>query len=615
LLRNIRRILRYLRPQWHLALGAALVLVASGLVELLSPWPLKLLVDHVLGSQPLPSALRQMFDPSHGRTPLLVVAVAAGFAVALIENGLSVLNDYLHTAFGLRMGLDLRCDLFQHAQRLSLAFHDRRHSSMLIYAINAQADGVSGLITTILGLLQSAITLGGMFWIVWNMDRLLALLSMVVLPVLGYLVRYYATRIQSRLMSVRDMEGALLALVHEAISMQRVILAFGREPYEHQRFCEQGRKAVGARVGITVRQTLFALAVNMTTAAGAALVLGFGAYRALRGELTIGQLLVVMSYVQMVYRPLENITHGLGSLQDRLIAMRIIFDLLDTPPEITESPMARPVERVRGRVSFENVGFAYQGREDTLRNISFEARPGTTVAIVGPTGAGKTTLVSLLPRFYDPQQGRILLDGIDIRELMLRSLRDQVSIVLQEPLLFSDTVAENIRYGRLEAGEDEIVEAARAANAHDFISRLPNGYQTELGERGVQLSGGERQRICLARAFLRNAPILILDEPTSAVDSRTEAVILEALERLMAGRTTFLIAHRLSTIRQADVILVLDRGRLVQAGTHADLMACDGLYRQLWEMQVAGADAGTQLSGARTESSEFDGQWPDGQAE
>jgi ABC-type multidrug transport system fused ATPase/permease subunit len=386
-------------------------------------------------------------------------------------------------------------------------------------------------------------------------------------------------------MYVRNMECESLSIVHESISMLRVIIAFGREDHEYRRFREQGERAIDGRVRLTVHQTLFTLAVNMTTAAGTALVLWIGASHVLAGRLQLGQLLVVMAYIASVYKPLEAITHTAGTLQEKLVNLRLAFHLLGTQPEIADAPAAITVGRARGEVILDNVHFSYQGRVDTLSGISFEARAGQVIAIVGPTGAGKTTLVSLVPRFYEQRCGQILLDGIDTRQITLRSLREQISLVLQEPLLFSGTIADNIRYGRLEATMEEVVEAARNANAHDFIMRLPNQYETELGERGAKISGGERQRVCIARAFLKDAPLLILDEPTSAIDSKTEAVILDALDRLMVGRTTFLIAHRLSTVRKADQILVMDGGRLVERGTHDELLRRGGLYKQLHDLQ------------------------------
>jgi len=484
------------------------------------------------------------------------------------------------------MVLDFRSELFQHAQRLSLAFHDQKRSGMLIYAINGQGDAVAALVMVIPSLGQSLITLVGMCWILFRIDWLLALLAMAVTPFMFFSLRYYATHIQDRLWRVKGLEGESLAIVHEAISMLRIIVAFGREPHEHRRFREQGLRAVDARVDVTVRQTVFSLAVNMTTAAGTAAVLWLGATRVLQSRLLLGDLYFILAYIAAVYRPLETIANTIGRLQDNLISLRVAFEVLDTKPEIVEVAHPKRLEMCQGEVTFENVCFHYQGRVDTLKNVSFRAGAGQRLAIVGPTGAGKTTLISLLPRFYDAISGRILIDGIDVQQLTLKSLRQQISMVLQEPLLFSGTIAENIRYGRLEAGDDEIMEAARAANAHEFILRLPKQYETELGERGAKLSGGERQRLCVARAFLKDAPILILDEPTSAIDSKTEAVILEALDRLMVGRTSFMIAHRLSTVHHVDLMLVLDQGRLVQLGKPDELLLQDGLYRQLHEVQT-----------------------------
>jgi ABC-type multidrug transport system fused ATPase/permease subunit len=368
--------------------------------------------------------------------------------------------------------------------------------------------------------------------------------------------------------------------------MLRVVVAFGREDYEHRRFRQQGERTVDKRVKLTVRQTMFSLGVNTITAAGSAAVLGFGGWRVMQGSLTPGELLVVLSYIAAVYKPLETISTTVGSLQEIFVSLEASFGLLNTPVEIKDTPGAQPLRHCEGEVKFEGVSFTYKDRQRTLEDVNFEVKPGQVVGIVGPTGAGKTTLVSLLPRFYEATHGRILLDGRDIRDITLKSLRDNFSIVLQEPLLFSGTIGENIRYGRLEAAHEEIIAAAEAANAHDFIMRLPHQYETRLGERGAKLSGGERQRIAVARAFLRDAPILILDEPTSSIDTKTEVVILDALERLMQGRTTFMIAHRLSTVRHADLLLVIQNGRIVERGTHESLMQREGVYRQLYEMQT-----------------------------
>jgi len=367
--------------------------------------------------------------------------------------------------------------------------------------------------------------------------------------------------------------------------MLRVVRSFGRERDEHRKFLRQGRIAVDQRVKLTVRQNLYTLGVQTITALGTAAVLAFGAWHVIQGKITIGELVVLLSYIASAYQPLQQISSAVAELNNDFVHFTMSVRLLDAEPEVREAPDAVELPRSRGHVKVEHLSFAYQGRRHTIRDVSFEVLPGQRIAVVGPTGAGKTTLISLLIRFYEPQDGRILIDGIDLRKLKLGSLRDQISVVLQEPLLFTGTLADNIRYGRLDASLDEVMAAARAANAHDFISRLPKGYDTEVGERGADVSGGERQRVCLARAFLKDAPILVLDEPTSAIDSKTEGVILDTLDELMVGRTSFLVAHRLSTVRRADRILVLSGGRLVEQGTHEELLEAEGLYHELYEAQ------------------------------
>jgi ABC-type multidrug transport system fused ATPase/permease subunit len=383
--------------------------------------------------------------------------------------------------------------------------------------------------------------------------------------------------------------------------MLRVIIAFGRESHEYHRFRRQGEEAVNARVRLTVRQTAFSLMVTMLTATGTALVLGFGAVAVLHRRMTAGELLVVMGYVASMYQPLQQISNTVSSLQEQFITLRGALRLLDTEPDVQDRPGAHDLAWTSGHVTFHKVWFSYSGRRGTLRDICFDAPEGSRVAIVGPTGAGKSTVLSLIARFHDPRDGLVLLDGHDVRDLTLASLRSHISVVHQEPLLFSASLRENIRYGRLEATDAEVEGAARAANAHDFITALPKGYDTEIGERGARMSGGERQRIAVARAFLKDAPILILDEPTSAIDSRTEAVILTALERLMEGRTTFMVAHRLSTISHCDLVLVVNDGRVVEQGSHEDLLALGGLYTELHEAQT-GARRGRAAASVSSDS-------------
>jgi len=583
----IPRLFPFLRPYRGLVVGSIGLTAFSVVVSLAQPWPLAFMVDNVIAGQPPPAIVTQIIG-THDRYTLLVFAALAGLIIVVFGNAVGVLHEYVNTKLHQRFVLDFRSDLFEHAQRLSVSYHDATPTGQITNQINALPDQAGDLMIGIPPLVQSAVTLVGMFVIAIKLDPFLALLSLTVVPVIYYSVGMYNARILPRLQRVRGLEWQTMSIVFEALAMLRVIAAFAREPHEFRRFRTQGVTAADARVKLTVRQTLFSLVVNTWTAVGTALVLGVGAFHVLNAQISIGELLVFLSYIAAVYGPLETISSSIGSMQQQLVSVQGAFYLRDAVPDISDAPDAIELPNPQGAVDFDHVNFAYRGRPQTLTDVTFSARPGQRIAIVGQTGAGKTTLVSLIKRFHDVQSGRVLVDGIDVRKLKVRSLREQVSVVLQEPELFSGTIADNIRYGWLEAKLPEIMEAAKAANAHDFIERLPKAYDTELGEGGAQLSVGERQRICVARAFLKDAPILILDEPTSSIDSMTEAVILDSLDRLSTGRTTFVIAHRLSTIRHADLILVMTDGQVVERGTHEQLLAAGGLYRQLHDVQTQG---------------------------
>jgi ATP-binding cassette subfamily B protein len=579
--RDFTRLFPYLRKYKALALASVSMIGAGSVAALIAPWPLAILLDTVLGNKPLPAILGPVLGGKSTYT-LLVFAVLFGLVVTAGEHGLAVADNYVNTKLEQRIILDFRSDLFQHAQRLSLAFHDETAKGTLMFKLSNEADAAGTIVVAIPALIQAVVTVVLMLVISFRIDPVLAAISLGVVPCIYCSAGFYTKRIQPRVYHVRNLEGQTLSIIYEAMSMLRVVVSFGREGHEYSRFRRQGETAVGARVGLTVRQTIFSLAVSMITALGTAAVLGIGAYQALHHQLTAGELMVILGYVGAMYRPLEQISGTFTSLQQTFIGFRYALDLLDTEPEVKDAPDAVSIGQVKGRVTFEGVDFAYKGRPSTVKDISFDVAPGSQVAIVGPTGAGKTTLVSLMMRFYDPDRGRILLDGLDLRDVTLRSLREQISVVLQEPLLFSGTIYDNIRYGRLDATEEQVIAAARAANAHDFIEQLPDSYRNTIGEGGATLSGGERQRICVARAFLKDAPVLILDEPTSSIDSKTEAVILDSLDVLMEGRTSFMIAHRLSTVRHAGLILVLSGGRIVEQGTHYELIRKAGLYSQLW---------------------------------
>lgn len=639
--RDFPRVVPYVRRYWALLAASVAMIGASAAVGVVAPWPLAIVIDHVLGHRPLPSILRPLLGHS-GRYLVLALATSAGLVMTMLAHGLTVVENYVSTKLEQRTTVDFRSDLFSHAQRLSLSFHDRMPTGGLMYRINEQANALGQIVVAFPPLAQGLLMLVGMFAISYEIDSELALLALTAVPFVYYSIGSYAKRVEPRIYKVRNLEGQSLSIIYEAMSMLRVTIAFGRERHEYHRFRSQADRAVDARVQLTVRQTLFSLAIGTITAAGTSLVLGIGALHVIEHKLTVGELVVLLGYIAAIYQPLQQISYTMSTLQQQFVGLRSVLELLELDADISDAPDAAEVDRAAGAVSFEDVVFVYRSpaleklkqdrlaaraagaqtarssplrqrrwtradaaeteamfdlaglesseREPALKGISFDVPPGRRVALVGPTGAGKSTLVGLIPRFYDVAEGAVCVDGVDVRRLTLRSLRRQISIVHQEPLLFAGSIYDNIRYGREDATDDDVLAAAQAANAHEFVSRLPNGYQTEIGERGAQLSGGERQRICVARAFLKDAPILILDEPTSSIDSQTEAVILEALDRLMEGRTTFLVAHRLATIRGADLILVMSDGEIVERGTHDELLAQNGLYSVLWGTQTGVLD-------------------------
>lgn len=584
--KSLPRVSPYLKPYRRGLWGVLALTIFTAVFGLAEPWPLAIILNEVLKDTEPTGAVRSIFGSDPTIWVVLVSMVTLRFLIIAVGNGFTVLNHYLSSKIEQNMVLDLRSDLFAHAQRLSLTFHDERQTGMLMSQINVQAAAVGNIVMVVPPIAESMLTLVGMLVIATLIDWQLALLSLLVIPFLYWSFGIYGRHIVPRLQDVQSLEWRSLSIVHEAMSMLRVIVTFGREDYEHRRFREQGQTAVDERVKLTVSQSLYTLGVQTATAAGTSLVLGFGAWHVIQGKISVGELIVMLTYIASVYQPLEQLSLTIGTINEQLVQFNASLSLLDTEPEVTEKPDAVQLGRALGRIEADGVSFTYQGRKATLADITFDAHPGERIAVVGRTGAGKSTLMSLLVRFYDPHTGRIAIDGTDLRDLKLESLRDQISVVLQEPLLFSGTIEDNIRYGKLDASKEEVIAAARAANAHDFISGLPMGYGTMIGERGAQISGGERQRVCVARAFLKDAPILILDEPTSSIDSKTERVILDALDDLMVGRTSFMIAHRLSTVRHADQILVIDQGRIVERGTHDELVRDGKIYRQLHEAQT-----------------------------
>jgi ABC-type multidrug transport system fused ATPase/permease subunit len=580
------RIRPYLAPYRRTLIWVIVLTFFAAGLGLAEPWPLAIILNNVLHDENPTGIVAAIYGPNPTLWVVLTSMLLLRFFIVVIGNGFTVWNHYLGARTEQNMVLDLRSDLFRHVQRLSLTFHDQRQTGALMSQINLQASAIGNIVMVIPPIIEATVTLGGMLVIATLIDWELALLSLIVVPVLYWSFGIYGRHIVPRIQEVQRLEWRSLSIVHEAMSMLRVIVTFGREDHEHQKFREQGQAAVDERVKLTVSQSMYTLGVQTATAAGASLIMGFGSWHVIQGKLSIGELIVLLTYIVSVYQPLEQISGTVGMVHEQLVQFDASLQLLDKEPEVNEKPDAVDLGRSTGRVNARGVSFTYPGRNNTLLDVSFEARSGERIAIVGHTGAGKSTLMSLLIRFYDPKVGRIEIDGVDLRDLKLASLREQISVVLQEPLLFSGTIEENIRYGKLDATPEEVIAAAQAANAHEFISGLPKAYDTILGERGAQISGGERQRICVARAFLKDAPILILDEPTSSIDSKTEGVILDALDDLMEGRTSFMIAHRLSTVRHADQILVLSEGRIVERGTHDDLVLQDGTYQLLHKAQT-----------------------------
>jgi ATP-binding cassette, subfamily B, bacterial len=572
----IGRILREARPfRWRVGGIFATDLLGTP-VLLLTPIPLKIVVDNVVGDQPLPGIVtallpRMLTDSTMG---VLVLAVLLQVVVVALAQ-LQAHSLYVQQlATGERMTLQFQARLFAHVQRLSFNFHDRRGTADSIYRIKYDAPSLQWVtIFGVLPLISAGVMLVSMVVVLAAMEWRLALIALVVCPVLLVLFDYYRKRVRGRYKEAKELESSALAIVQEVITAVRVVKAFGREDAEQERFVSKSTEGLQVRVRLAIREGLFAAGVAVTTATGTALVLYVGVRSVLGGTLTVGALLVALTYVANVYKPLQQISKQLAALQENLASAERAFSLLDETPDPIDRPDAVAVDRVSGHIEVRDASFEYEAGRPVLEDISLEILPGERIGMRGRTGAGKTTLLSLIVRFVDPTNGVVLLDGKDIRDYRLADVREQFAIVLQEPVLFSSTIADNIAYARPGATHEEIVAAATAANAHDFIAALPDGYATKVGERGMTLSGGERQRLSLARAFLRDAPILILDEPTSSVDVGTEAQIMDAMFRLMEGRTTIMIAHRLSTLEHCDRTVHLQAGRIVDTVIHAERMS------------------------------------------
>jgi ATP-binding cassette, subfamily B, bacterial len=586
--------LSFLRPyRRQVSLLTVLLLAEIGL-SALAPWPLAVVIDHVLGGKPFQGGITpwptidaylsqaKAALTHNNQLAFLVVVVIAGVVLQVVKELVSAYGTQVQVDTGQRMVYALRSRLFQHLTALGLHHHITTSTADAVYRVDVDAYAIENLVMSgVFPLATSIASLAVMFGVLLYINVTIALWSLAVVPFLYLCLRYYTSTLVNREERVKELESKLIERLYETFGAMRLVKSFAREPHELQRYSQAGEKTMDARIAITWQQSAFAVAVSAITILGTALVVIIGGMLVMRGTLTVGRLYVVINYLAAVYGPLSAIAHTTGQLQSALAGAKRVRAMFALMPETVDPPDAVPANAIHGDVRFENVGFVYPDGTSVLHDITFSAKPGEMVALVGLTGAGKTTLVSLIPRFYDATAGRVLVDGVDVRRYRVRALRERIGIVLQEPVLFSGTIADNLRYGRLDATPVEIEKAARAAHAHEFVSRLPQGYDTEIAEAGGGLSGGERQRLSVARAILKNAPILILDEPTSSLDAISEEIVFAALRRLRAGRTTIVIAHRLSTVRDADRILVLDGGHIAAQGRHEDLLKSSQLYRRM----------------------------------
>ena len=581
--------LQYLQPYRGRVAVLSVLLISEIVLGALQPWPLAIVIDYVLtpiaaGGKTFPGWIQPAIASfTHGSQFMLLVSVVVlGVVLQVVNQFVSAYGTQVQVDTGQRMVYDLRGRLFSHLTALGLNHHITTSTADAVYRVDVDAYAIENLVMSgLFPLATSTIALTVMFGWLFYMNVTIALLSLTVVPFLYLCLRFYTKTLVSREERVKELEAKLLGRLYETFGAMKLVKSFAREAYELLRYKNNGVKTMDARIAITWQQSLFSVVVSTITILGTALVVIVGGNYVMTGRLTIGQLTVVISYLAAVYGPLSAIAHTTGQLQGALAGTKRVRAMFALVPETVEAPDAIDAVDIKGDIRVEDVGFTYPNGMRVLHDISFEAKPGEVVALVGLTGAGKTTLVSLIPRFYDPTVGRVTIDGVDVKHYRVRSLREKIAIVLQDPVLFAGTIADNLRYGRLDATDEEVEQAARAAHAHDFIARLPNGYQTEIAQAGGTLSGGERQRLSVARAILKNAPILILDEPTSSLDSISEEIVFAALRRLRAGRTTIVIAHRLSTVRDADRILVLDGGEIAAQGRHEDLLKSSQLYRRM----------------------------------
>jgi subfamily B ATP-binding cassette protein MsbA len=582
-----------LRPhRWPLFFGF-LAVTGEAIANLLEPWPLKIVVDYVFRSRQSNSGLERLIYSFLGSDKLAAVKFAciAVLAIAVLDAVSTYAEKYLTTSVGQWVTYDLRRTLYAHMQRLSLAFHDQKRTGDLISRVTSDVDDIqsfiaSGLLSSLINVITLVGMIGVMFWLNWKFT----LIALSVAPVLFVVVFSFTRRIKKASRAVRKKESQIFSVVEEVLSSIHVVKAFAREEYEQERLEKASLEEVETALRARSLKAKLTPLVDVIVAVGTCLVLWFGANLILNGGLSAGSLVLFVAYLGKMYKPMQELSKMTDTYSKAAVGYERIQEILQTDNEVRDLPGARAVKKVKGQIEFENVSFYYTPDQPILKDVSFTIQPGQMVALVGPTGVGKSTIISLVARFYDPVEGVVKMDGTDIRRFLQKSLREHISFVLQETVLFHGPIWQNIAYGKPEATRDEIIRAAEQANASEFIEKMPEGYDTLVGERGITLSGGQRQRIAIARAIIRNTPILILDEPTSGLDAASEKLVFEALDRLMEGKTAIVIAHRLSTIRRADVIHVVNEGTIVESGKHEELLERGGIYAELHDLQFKDAE-------------------------
>jgi len=577
-----------LSGHWGTLLVGLAAVAAETAAGLLEPWPIKIVLDAVLRAKPLPDWLARAVASTLGTNSAAVLEFAVGLVllIAIIGAVGSYVERQSVTALGQRVTHELRCRVYAHAQRLSMSYHDKKRTGDIISTATADVDAIQSAVTSgVLDTMYYALLLIGMSGLMLYLDWRFTLIALAVLPALGAVVYTLTRRIKRASRDVRVREADLMSTMQEVLSSIRLVKAFGREDHERHRFEYQSERIVESTLLARDVKAKLAPTVEVIIAGGSAAVLWFGARHVLAGTLTAGALVVFLLYLSKMYKPIRELSKLSDTFSRALVAFDRINTFLGVDIEVRDQPGAKRAFRFRGAIEFDHVSFAYSPDRPILTDVTFKIPAGTIAAVVGPTGAGKSTLINLIARFYDPQAGRVLIDGQDVRSFYQESLRERIGFVLQDTLLFRGPVWQNIAYGRPEATRQEIIRAAELSNAHEFIRELPDGYNTMVGERGVTLSGGQQQRIAIARAIIRDAPILILDEPTSGLDAASEALVLDALRQLMRGKTTIAIAHSLATIQHADTIFVFDHGRLRESGTHATLLDAGGMYARLHDLQ------------------------------